>query len=151
MDVAGVCSREFATARPNEEIAVVARRMCEANVGFVVVTLPVSAVEAPRVLGVLTDRDIVIGVVAPQIDPCTVVVSHVMTREAVVIRSFDTIQTAIRMMRHVGVRRMPVIDAAGILVGVISRDDLLDAFSIESANLAAPSDGARDREPALRG
>jgi len=136
MSVVDVCSRSFVAVRPGDSITIAARRMHDERVGFVLVMEPVVAIDAPRVTGVLTDRDIVAGVVANNANPNGVFVRDIMTPNPVVIRSFDTLQTAIQMMRHVGVRRMPVIDKVGALVGVLSHEDLLDALSSELVNLA---------------
>jgi|SRR4051812_41926182 len=151
MKVADVCSRSFVTVRPGDDIAVAARRMREAHIGYLVVTEAVMPVDAPRAKGVLTYRDIVIGVVARNVNPGTVFVRDVMTRDPVVIRSFDSLQAAIQMMRHVGVRRMPVIDEVGALIGVVSHDDLLGALSVELATLAGVAPNERRVENARHG
>lgn len=150
MIVADVCSKTVVTVRPGDEIAVAARRMREAHVGYLVVMEPLALVGTPRVLGVLSDRDIVVGVIAQDADPRHVVVRDVMTRDPVVIRDFDTLPAAVRQMRQVGVRRMPVIDKVGALVGVVSHDDLLDALSTELANLAGAARQGRRTETLSR-
>jgi len=134
--VVDVCSKKVVTIRPGDEISVAARRMREAHVGYLVVVDADPPAGTPRVLGVLTDRDIVIGVVSQNADPRTVLVRDAMTRDPVMIRSFDSLPTAITMMRQRGVRRTPVIDKLGALVGVLSLDDLLDALATDLANLA---------------
>ena len=105
--------------RSVQEAAILMR---EHHVGDLVV---VGADEQAAPLGIITDRDIVIGVVAPQLDPAVVTVGDIVSRalETVPLQAsvFETID---RMRRH-GVRRLPVVNADGALVGIVAFDDLL--------------------------
>jgi CBS domain-containing protein len=104
-----------------------------------------------RVIGVLTDRDIVIGVVAQDANPKHVLVRDVMTRDPVTIEAFATLPAAVQEMRRVGVRRMPVVGKQGELFGVLSLDDALDVLAGELASLAGAIRNERRIESASRG
>ena len=85
----------------------------------------------------LTDRDIVVGIIARERDPRTLLVGDVMTENPVVGGgASDSIAAAVQEMRRIGVRRMPVVGSVGELIGVLSLDDVLDALAAELQNLA---------------
>lgn len=116
-------AQELATRTPvtvgrEESLATTARLMKERNVGSVVV------VEGDRVVGILTDRDIVMrsrGVVPSDDTP----VHEIMTFMPVCLDGSADIEDALEKMEQYGVRRLPVLDTGGKLVGVISLDDIL--------------------------
>ena len=151
MYVAELCTRNVVTVRPDDEIALAARRMRETHVGYLVVLESgVPAGTIPRVIGVLTDRDIVVEVVAQDADPRHVLVRDVMTRQPVVLEGFATLPAAMQEMRRVSVRRMPVVGKQGELLGVLSLDDALDVLSGELASLAGAIRNERRVESMLR-
>lgn len=135
MGVGEICSREVVFARRNESVAQAARLMREHHVGTVVVVDERNGRRFP--VGILTDRDIAVGVVALGADPGRTTVEGVMPAEVVCVRETDGLGRAIALMRAQGVRRLPVIDASGALVGVLSADDMLDLLSEELYCLAA--------------
>jgi CBS domain-containing protein len=95
----------------------------------------VDAERRPR--GVITDRDIVVGVVAAGKDPAAVRVTQLTRRRAVVIDEDAGIFDAARLLSRRGVRRLPVVDRAGKLVGLISLDDLLILLGSEMGHIAS--------------
>jgi CBS domain-containing protein len=105
MKTGQVCSRDVITVRLSTPLTEAAVRMREHHVGSLVVVEP----QTRKPLGMITDRDIVIAVVAAGMDPRIVSVGEVM---------------AGKLRRH-GVRRLPVVDAKGALAGIVSLDDLL--------------------------
>jgi CBS domain-containing protein len=150
MDVAQLFSRDCVTVRESDEVTEAARLMRERHVGYLVVVEPDFAGSTARPIGVLTDRDIVIGIVAREVNPRTVLVRDIMTRNPVVLRSADLLPTALQEMRRIGVRRMPVVGKLGELLGVLSIDDVLDALSAELANLAGAIRNEQRFEKAMR-
>ena len=136
MNVAQLCSRNVVTVRKIDEVIAAARLMRERHVGFLVVTEPDFAGTIERPIGVLTDRDIVVSIIARERDPRSLVVGDVMTENPVVLDRFDSIAAAVSEMRRIGVRRMPVIGELGQLFGVLSLDDVLDTLAGELQNLA---------------
>jgi CBS domain-containing protein len=136
MNVAQLCSRNVVSVRKSDEVVAAARLMREYHVGYVVVIERDFAGSTVRPVGVLTDRDIVVGIVAKERDPRSLVVGDVMTENPVVVDQLDSIATAVQEMRRIGVRRMPVVGSLGELIGVLSLDDVLDSLAAELQNLA---------------
>lgn len=150
MDVAQLFSRDSVTVRETDEITEAARLMREHHVGYLVVVAPDLAGSTVRPVGVLTDRDIVVGVVAREVNPRTLLVRDAMTRNPVVLNASDQLPTALQEMRRIGVRRMPVVGKLGELLGVLSIDDVLDALSAELGNLAGAIRNEQRVEKSMR-
>jgi CBS domain-containing protein len=134
MGVGEICSREVVFARRNESVAQAARLMREHHVGSVVVAEERNGRVYP--VGILTDRDIALGVVALGLDPERRSVEAAMAAELVCVRDTDGLGRAMALMRAQGVRRLPVIDAAGALAGILSADDALEILAEELYCLA---------------
>jgi len=107
-----------------------ARAMRSKNVGALVV------VNAGRPVGMLTDRDIVVEVVARGMDPEEVRVGDVMVKKPVTIRQDLGVFDAARAFAKTGVRRLPVVTGSGVLVGVITMDDVIMLLGNEMGHLA---------------
>lgn len=136
MYVAQICNRNVATVRSSDEVTTAAQLMRERHVGYLVVIEPDAFGSAPVPIGVLTDRDIVVGVVARRVDPAALTVGDIMTTKPVTVAEYDSLEKAAQEMRRIGVRRMPVTGKLGELRGVLSLDDMLDAASGELRDLA---------------
>jgi CBS domain-containing protein len=134
MGIGEICCREVVFARRNESVAQAARLMREHHVGSVVVADERNGRRYP--VGVVTDRDIAVGVVALGLDPEKRNVESAMPAELVCVRETDGLGRAVALMRAQGVRRLPVIDAAGGLIGILSADDALEVLSEELYCLA---------------
>ena len=87
-------------------------------------------------VGVVTDRDIVVEVVAPGLSPQTVKVGEIVQRPVVTIPEDAGYAETVRHMSVNGVRRMPVVDARGALVGLITIDDILHQLAAPLLALA---------------
>ena len=122
MRVADTCKREVVTAPANATLAEVARQMRNQHVGCVII---VDAGRKP--VGIVTDRDIVVETIACGIDARTIAAGEVMTANLTVAAEDDDASWALKIMRDRGVRRLPVVDAAGMLSGVVALDDLLES------------------------
>jgi CBS domain-containing protein len=138
------------TARGSEGLLDVAQRMRALHVGCVVVTE-----DGPRgplqPLGILTDRDIVVGVLARSGEKLQLLrVDDVMSSKLVVARESDELDDALRKMRKAGVRRLPVVDADGALKGLISFDDILQHLQEEIGALTSLIGRERRREETAR-
>lgn len=117
--------RDVVTASPDESAVEAARRMVEYKVGdlIVVVERPPAL---PTPIGIVTDRDLVVQVLArPDRIPAAVKLADVMNRELVVAREDDDIEGVVVKMRERGIRRIPIVDEHGGLQGVLSIDDVL--------------------------
>jgi CBS domain-containing protein len=110
--------------------------MREKHIGYLVVVEADVADGSQRPIGVLTDRDIVTTVVARETDPRSLRVGDIMTQQPVTASIADSIDKALREMRRVGVRRLPVVGQRGELVGILSLDDVLDVLAGELQNVA---------------
>lgn len=93
-------------------------------------------VEGDRPIGVVTDRDLALGVLGRDLDPREALVGDLMTEPAATIEE-DRLWEASEVMRDRGIRRLPVVNGEGRLVGVITADDLLLSVGERSALLAA--------------
>jgi len=87
-------------------------------------------------MGLITDRDIVISVIAAQLDPTTITTGDLISREIVVVGEDQGVFETIEHMRAHGVRRMPVVDQQGALVGIIAVDDLTELLAEELSQLS---------------
>jgi CBS domain-containing protein len=127
--VGKVCSRPVVVTRPDDTIDATARLMRGRNVGAVVV------VSNGSPIGLLTDRDIAVDVVGRGKDPTTTPVREVMKKLPTVIQEEAEIYVA-RIFATKGVRRLPVVNKAGNLVGIISLDDILMLLGSQMGHIA---------------
>ncbi len=88
-------------------------------------------------IGILTDRDIVIELIAEAVDLEKVTVGDVMSFELLTVREQDGIWETLQYMRSKGVRRTPVVDSHGALIGIVSADDMLELLADELNALAS--------------
>jgi predicted transcriptional regulator len=149
-NIASICQRNVVTVRAYEELTAAARLMREKHVGYLIVAEPDPQDQTVRPVGVLTDRDIVVAVVAKEADVRSLRVEDVMTRAPVVVAEGASIASALREMRRIGVRRVPVVDYRGKLVGVLSLDDVLTVLAAELQDLAGSIRNEQRIEGALR-
>ena len=134
MKVRDICSRVVVVAEPHTDLREAARLMRDNHVGALIVIDHRDGRTHP--VGILTDRDVVIGVVAaPGLRPETLRVADVMTSDLATINENDGIFEAVDTMKDRGARRLPVVAKDGTLVGVLSLDDLLRVIATEMAGL----------------
>jgi CBS domain-containing protein len=133
--IGGICSRDAVFTTRDTTVAVAAKLMRENHVGSIVVVEQMNGGKRLPV-GILTDRDIIVEVIAPGLDPETITVGDVMATELVTVRETEGLLETMEIMRYKGVRRMPVVDSAGQLVGIASIDDLLEVLAEEMTELA---------------
>lgn len=120
MTIGQICEREVDLANPFEHIVEGARRMREKGVGTLVVLD-----EGKRPVGILTDRDVAMRVVAEGRMLAEVSVGDVMTAHPRTVSEETPVEDALAIMRELGVRRMLVTGGSGELVGIVSLDDVL--------------------------
>ena len=131
MSMERFCRKQVVAVRPEDTVDTVAQKMRDGHVGAVVV-----ADEERRPLGIITDRDIVCRVAAEHRAPETLAARDVMTSPVVTGRSDGAIDEASIEMRRTGVRRLPLVDPAGHLTGMVSVDDLVVLLSAELGQAA---------------
>lgn len=134
MLVGKICNREVVFVEPDTSIAEAARLMREHHVGGLVVVREKSGKRVP--VGIITDRDLVIEVIAAGVDMDEISVGDIMSDPLVTAREGDDLLETLKMMRARGIRRLPVIDDDGALAGILTVDDLIDLFSEQIADLA---------------
>lgn len=134
MAVSSICNRNVATIAPDADILEAAERMREEHVGDLIVAEFKDARLVP--LGIITDRDIIVTVIARKVDLDTLTVGDVMSADLLTVRDDNGIEFALREMRRVGVRRVPVLSAAGELVGVLSINDVIDHLATQLGHIS---------------
>jgi CBS domain-containing protein len=134
MNVDSVCSSEVITVKQDQTLREAASVMRLHHVGSVVVLSAQG--NSKRPLGIVTDRDLVVEVMATGLDPDTIKVSDLLDGAPVTVHQQDDVMDALHKMRSRGVRRLPVTDPHGDLAGIVSLDDLLHSVSREMSLLA---------------
>jgi len=134
MPIGEFCNREVVFATRTTNIVEVAKLMRQYHVGDLVV---VDETEGKRVpVGIVTDRDIVIKIVAPALSVQECTAGDIMKPRLISVPETEGVVETIRLMRAHGIRRIPVVSQDGGLAGIISVDDLLDLLAEELAELA---------------
>jgi predicted transcriptional regulator len=132
--VAEVCNREVVVVERSASILDAARLMRDFHVGDLVV---VESRDGHRVpVGILTDRDIVIEIIAKEVAMASVTVQDIMSFDLVTVRESDDLLDILPLMRQRGVRRVPVVDAQRALIGILAVDDILELLAEEMGELA---------------
>ena len=144
MNAGSVCKRGVVTVAPTDDLIAAAHVMREKHVGYLIVS------KETRVVGVLTDRDIVVAVLAQEVDAHALKVGDVMTRDPLLIEEGQSIEAVLRHMREAGVRRVPVVDRTGALTGVLSIDDVLERIAEQLINIAGSIRNEQRMERAVR-
>ncbi len=142
------CLKDFASAvvtvvEPETPARVAAQLMRKHHVGAVVV---VDAAQGSRPVGILTDRDLVLALMAEGLDPEVFTAGDIMSVELVRAAPGMDALDAVALMRRHRLRRLVIVDDAGQLTGVVTMEDILALLTREMADLAAGVIGARDRE-----
>lgn len=134
MSVGEVCNREVIVIAPESSVLEAARLMRRYHVGDLVVVQQRNGKAVP--LGIVTDRDLVIEVIAAEVDPSQVTVGDLTTHRLATAREGDEMLDSLAQMAQLGIRRLPVVDQEGALIGILTLDDLLDLLSEQVGNLA---------------
>jgi len=134
---------------PEDAVNVVARQMLEEDCGAIPV---VESLGSRRVVGMITDRDITIRVVAKSLDPNTTLVKDAMSTEVTTLSPDASLQECMRTMAREQVRRMPLVEK-GMLVGIVAQADLAratadthkldDELADTMEEISEPTTGAR--------
>ena len=149
MSIKSFVVRNVATVGPDSTLEEAAHMMRECHTGTVIVTRFENGRKIP--LGIVTDRDIVVSVLAKSESPGRILSRDVMSRKLVTLKETSGVFDAIRAMEKNGVRRLPVVDdVSGELMGVISADDLFEVLSQELVSLSKLSDRQLRAEKELR-
>ncbi len=134
MAIGELCNREVVFAIRKTSITEAAQLMRRYHVGDLVV---VDLMEGKRVpVGIVTDRDIVIEIIAESLLVDDFTVGDIMSLQLVSVSEKEGVIETIRLMRVNGIRRIPVVDDNGGMIGIITVDDMLDLLAEELSELA---------------
>jgi CBS domain-containing protein len=148
MRVAEISTVQTVFCAGDETVQGAALLMRKHHVGDVVVIDQASGLRVP--VGIITDRDIVISVIALGLDPASLLVSDIMSDELLTANEDDDVNETIDRMRFRGIRRVPVVDASGHLTGIVSVDDVLEFLAEEMGELSRISSHQQAHEKRAR-
>lgn len=143
-----ICTPDVVHLPDDATAATAARLMRERHVGDVVIVEDTEGDQTP--IGVITDRDLVVEVLAKERDPAKVKVREIMRTPVVIARTSEDAHTALERMKAHGVRRIPVMDEYMKLAGILCLDDLVKRLATDAAALAEVIIREQDREHRAR-
>ncbi|MHB1350600.1 MAG: CBS domain-containing protein [Desulfobulbaceae bacterium] len=144
MSTGEFCTREVIITEKETSILEVAQLMRTYHVGDVIVVERRGETNVP--VGIITDRDIVVEVIAQEVDLNAVTVGDVMSYELLSVRQDEGIWEALLQMCDRGVRRIPVVNEAGGLEGILALDDMIELLAEELSLLAKIAASGQERE-----
>jgi CBS domain-containing protein len=149
MRIIDVATAHVVTIRKGASVLEAARLMRENHVGTVVIVGENRSILVP--IGLITDRDIVVGPIANGVaDLSRLRVEDIANQELLTAEADQEASAVARMMLASGVRRVPVVNAVGALVGIVSYDDLMSNMAEELADLSRLYSRQRRREAKAR-
>jgi CBS domain-containing protein len=148
MPVGELCIRQVVVAPRNTSVLEAAKLMRQYHVGDIVVTDESDGRRVP--VGIVTDRDIVLEVLAPELDAANLSVGDIMSSDLITARENAGVFQTIQLMRAKGARRAPVVNGEGFLVGIVSVDDLMELLADELSELAKLVSREQKREAEIR-
>lgn len=148
MTAGAYCNRDVVTTGPETPVYDAAKLMREYHVGCLIVVEERNGENVP--IGLVTDRDLVVEVLAQDVNPASVTVSDVMSADPVMVYEDDSLWDTIKKMNAHGIRRLPVITINDVLAGLLTIDDLLDLLSTELSQLTTVFIREQEREEESR-
>ncbi len=143
-----ICTPEVVCCAPGTTVLAAARLMRQRHVGDLVVVDDPEGDQSP--LGVVTDRDLVVEVLAQERDPAQLTVRDIMRKPVVIAGSHEDAAQAVERMKLHGVRRIPVMGDDRKLAGIISLDDLLVQLAAEANSIVDVVAREQGREHRMR-
>ena len=143
-----ICKRKVSVAYQHTSVVAAAQLMREDHVGSLVVVEDTNG--SRQVRGLITDRDIVMSVVAMGLDPEPLCLEDVMSDQLVTADETDTLMDLMQAMREHGVRRVPVVGQGQELMGIVTLDDVLKILAHEMNLLVGSIDTSLRQERARR-
>lgn len=129
MPISEICNREVIIVRRDDTALEAAKLMRQHHVGDVLVVDEREGLRIP--VGIVTDRDLVMEIMAPEVDAGAITVGDIMLPDLATVKEGTGVFEVIQYMRAKGVRRLPVLDESGGVAGIITMDDLLEVLSEE--------------------
>lgn len=134
MPVGELCIRQVVVTPRTTSVSEAAKLMRQHHVGDIVVTDEIGGRRAP--VGIVTDRDIVLEVLAQELDATSLSAGDIMSSDLITVRENEGVFQTVQLMRAKGARRAPVVNGEGALVGIVSVDDLVELLAEELSQLA---------------
>jgi CBS domain-containing protein len=134
MPIGEICNRDVIIVRREDTIFTAAKLMRQNHVGDVVVVDEQDGSRLP--VGIVTDRDLVVEIMATELDQKVITAGDIMIEELVTVKENLGVFEAVQYMRAKAIRRLPVVDDRGALVGILTLDDLLQLLSEELVAIA---------------
>jgi CBS domain-containing protein len=148
MHIGDIATVQTVSCACDESVQGAALLMRKHHVGDLVVVDQPDGEKIP--VGIVTDRDIVVSVIALGLDPSSLQVGDIMTDDVLTVSENDDVYETIERMRFRGIRRVPVVNAAGGLTGIVSADDLLEFLADEMSELSRISPHQQAHEKSTR-
>ena len=149
MTLGEICNRSVVVAPKTEMVVDAAKRMRTSHVGDLVIVENRGGRHVP--VAVVTDRDIVVGALACDPDHIgSLLISDMMNPEIVTAQEHESIETGLKKMQQHGIRRLPIVDGVGTLVGIVTMDDVLLYLMDQQSLMLALISRGRDRERQYR-
>jgi CBS domain-containing protein len=148
MSIGVLCNREVIVTGPETSAQEAAELMRTHHVGDIVVVEERGGERRP--VGLITDRDLVVEVLAQRVDPAAVTVKDLMTRDLETVLEGTDFWDALSHMRACGVRRIPVVNGRGGLEGIFTFDDALELIAEGLADLVKVVGRQISREQRVR-
>lgn len=149
MPISDVCKRNVVTVYAETTVLEAAKLMRQNHVGDVVVIMRKED-DTTTPVGIVTDRDVVVEVVATGLDPAVITVGDIMVGSLAVVSENNGVLETFQAMADEGVRRMPVISTEGSLLGIVTLDDLLLLLGREFDTIPALLEREQRKEFAKR-
>ena len=148
MRIGEICTVQTVHCNSDLTVQGAALLMRTHRVGDLIVVEQPNGEQVP--IGIITDRDIVVSVIALGLDPATLLVGDIMTEELITATEEEDVYETIERMRFKGIRRLPVVNSMGGLTGIVSVDDLLEFLAEEMTELSRISVGQLARRKQVR-
>ena len=148
MHIGEICTVQTIYCKRDETVQGAALLMRKYHVGDLVVVDQLDGQRIP--VGIITDRDIVVSVIALGLDPASLLVGDIMSDDLLTATEDDDVYETIERMRFRGIRRVPVVNTAGGLTGIVSADDLLEFLAEEMGELSRISAHQQSQEKRAR-
>jgi len=148
MPIGEFAIRQVIVAPRNLPLLDGAKLMRQYHVGDIVITEETDGKRRP--VGIVTDRDMVLEVMAQGVDATKLSVGDIMTENPMTVREYEGVFQTIQLMRAKGARRAPVVDKDGVLVGIVAADDFIELLATELSDLVKLFSRERKQETELR-
>lgn len=148
MAIGEFCNREVIISNRDDTVLEVAKLMRKYHVGDVIVVEQHGDKRVP--VGIITDRDIVLELVAVEVDTTKILVGDAMNNELLTVNENEQLTDLVQKMQGKAVRRVPVVDDNGALVGIVTADDIIDLIAEQLNSLVGMVQREQHRERRTR-